>query len=331
MDKKKAFESYEPGKNIIFEWHKDYGAFLTALQCEGFCNMLYSNVFVRYPMKKADEAKIRSLRQKDGKYSVVFYIIFGTLDKKQSEDLRKFLRLTEENEVIGAVHIEDGNIDAFKDLAFIMRSSEKTRYDFENTKGERLTERSGMLHLCGKNCPYAHIYCRNGAGMYCPVISDVEEKLHDYESIGMAPKAIIEEKNRETLKKLKRSGESDCEHWLYQSHMGGFFFSNEKLDPETLYCEECGDSDWELGEFDSIADAWDALEEDGGIDIGDAGKYKGKVEEHAGGYAAKYVFNNLMAEYFPYVRLISPENGEKGTCCVKEEDILTFIRSMRED
>ena len=35
--------------------------------------------------------------------------------------------------------------------------------------------------------------------------------------------------------------------YLYESHMGGVYTSDQPLPWDSLYCEMCGDSDWELG------------------------------------------------------------------------------------
>lgn len=42
--------------------------------------------------------------------------------------------------------------------------------------------------------------------------------------------------------------------YLYESHMGGLYWSDYALDYDSLYCEECGDSDWEIGWFNSAID-----------------------------------------------------------------------------
>lgn len=39
--------------------------------------------------------------------------------------------------------------------------------------------------------------------------------------------------------------------YLYESHMGGFYISNESLDYDLLYCDSCGDSDSFLGIFNT--------------------------------------------------------------------------------
>lgn len=42
--------------------------------------------------------------------------------------------------------------------------------------------------------------------------------------------------------------------WIYESHMGGLFASSEPIPAEYLYCEQCGDNDWEVGEFETLDD-----------------------------------------------------------------------------
>lgn len=44
--------------------------------------------------------------------------------------------------------------------------------------------------------------------------------------------------------------------YLYESHLGGFYPTDEQLDNEDLYCETCGDYDWEIGEYNNKFDAW---------------------------------------------------------------------------
>lgn len=45
-------------------------------------------------------------------------------------------------------------------------------------------------------------------------------------------------------------------NYLYESHMGGFYSVPEVQNDEDLYCETCGDYDYELGEYDTKYDAW---------------------------------------------------------------------------
>lgn len=50
--------------------------------------------------------------------------------------------------------------------------------------------------------------------------------------------------------------------YIYESHMGGLFVSNEILDYEQTYCETCGDSDWLIGYAETREEAWNLLEGD---------------------------------------------------------------------
>lgn len=49
--------------------------------------------------------------------------------------------------------------------------------------------------------------------------------------------------------------------YIYESHLGGLYESDEQLEYEELYCEECGDSDWELGYYEDLSDLWSLIEE----------------------------------------------------------------------
>lgn len=35
--------------------------------------------------------------------------------------------------------------------------------------------------------------------------------------------------------------------FLYESHLGGIYTTDKEQNPDELYCEECGDSDWFIG------------------------------------------------------------------------------------
>lgn len=37
--------------------------------------------------------------------------------------------------------------------------------------------------------------------------------------------------------------------YLYENHLGGYFSSEKKYSHKQLYCEECGDCDYLIGEF----------------------------------------------------------------------------------
>ena len=40
--------------------------------------------------------------------------------------------------------------------------------------------------------------------------------------------------------------------YVYESHLGGLYTSDDYIPSDELYCEQCGDSDWEIGAFDTF-------------------------------------------------------------------------------
>lgn len=42
--------------------------------------------------------------------------------------------------------------------------------------------------------------------------------------------------------------------WIYESHTGGLFWLDTELSIDDCYCDSCGDYDWEIGCFESMAD-----------------------------------------------------------------------------
>lgn len=55
--------------------------------------------------------------------------------------------------------------------------------------------------------------------------------------------------------------------YLYESHMGGIYFSDGQIYYESLYCEICGDSDYLLGYFNSCEEVLAAMADN--IDLED--------------------------------------------------------------
>ena len=53
--------------------------------------------------------------------------------------------------------------------------------------------------------------------------------------------------------------------YIYEGHMGGLYTSDEPLDYEDLYCEECGDSDQLIGYAITKEEAWNLLKDDADI------------------------------------------------------------------
>ena len=54
--------------------------------------------------------------------------------------------------------------------------------------------------------------------------------------------------------------------YIYEGHMGGLYTSDDPLDYEDLYCEECGDSDWLIGYAETREEVWNLLKDDTDID-----------------------------------------------------------------
>ena len=50
--------------------------------------------------------------------------------------------------------------------------------------------------------------------------------------------------------------------YIYESHMGGLFVSDEVLSYEQTYCETCGDSDYLIGYAETREEAWNLLKND---------------------------------------------------------------------
>jgi len=50
--------------------------------------------------------------------------------------------------------------------------------------------------------------------------------------------------------------------YIYEGHLGCLYALDEQLDFEDLYCEQCGDSDWLLGNAENREEAWELLKDD---------------------------------------------------------------------
>ena len=53
--------------------------------------------------------------------------------------------------------------------------------------------------------------------------------------------------------------------YIYQGHLGGLYTSDEYLDYDDLFCEQCGDSDLLIGYATTRAEAWELLRDDTNI------------------------------------------------------------------
>lgn len=57
--------------------------------------------------------------------------------------------------------------------------------------------------------------------------------------------------------------------YIYESHMGSLFVSDDILDYEQTYCETCEDSDFLLGYAETKEEAWNLLKDN--TDINSSG------------------------------------------------------------
>ena len=53
--------------------------------------------------------------------------------------------------------------------------------------------------------------------------------------------------------------------YIYESHMGNLFVSDDILDHEQTYCETCGDSDYLIRYAETREEAWNLLKDDTNI------------------------------------------------------------------
>ena len=60
--------------------------------------------------------------------------------------------------------------------------------------------------------------------------------------------------------------------YIYENHLGGLYTDEDYLDYEDLYCEECGDSDWCIGQAETKEEAWELLKDE--TDINGSGGFE---------------------------------------------------------
>ncbi len=80
--------------------------------------------------------------------------------------------------------------------------------------------------------------------------------------------------------------------YVYESHLGGLYTSDDYVPYDELYCEQCGDSDYEIGVFDTFEDFLKSYADNIYVDDGDGGYYLDVVMSDVG-----YAFDdNLTRE-----------------------------------
>ena len=105
--------------------------------------------------------------------------------------------------------------------------------------------------------------------------------------------------------------------YLYQGHIGGLYTSDEQLDYDSLYCEQCCDSDWLIGTFETIKDFWNLIEDECDIDGN-------------GGWSLQYIYP-MMVDLFGLPDVIEYENDydrDVGFCNHSDKYILARIEEL---
>lgn len=105
--------------------------------------------------------------------------------------------------------------------------------------------------------------------------------------------------------------------YLYESHLGDIFITDDKLDHHSLYCKQCGDSDWFLGSFETVKDFWNLVKDECDID-------------GCGGWSLRYVYP-IMIDTFDLPDDAEYENDydrDCRFCCNSDAEILARIEEL---
>lgn len=105
--------------------------------------------------------------------------------------------------------------------------------------------------------------------------------------------------------------------YLYENHMGGLYTSDYYIDPDELYCEQCGDSDWLLGEYETLNEFWNLIESECDIN-------------GSGGYFLQYVYPIMVSEFELPDQLEYDDYDDqlRGFCNTNDDDIINRIEEL---
>lgn len=73
--------------------------------------------------------------------------------------------------------------------------------------------------------------------------------------------------------------------WVYEGHLGSLYATYNQQDFDDLYCDECGDYDWEVGGFETPEEFLSSYANEIGTD------------KNSGGWYLEYVMENVL-DYF---------------------------------
>lgn len=105
--------------------------------------------------------------------------------------------------------------------------------------------------------------------------------------------------------------------YLYESHLGSLYTSDEYLDYDYLYCDMCGESDWFIGVFNTINEFWNLIEDD--CDI-----------YGSGGYSMNYIYPIIVKEFNLSDKVEYKDSHQKdcGFCCNSYSSIIRRIEEL---
>lgn len=109
--------------------------------------------------------------------------------------------------------------------------------------------------------------------------------------------------------------------YLYENHLGGIFVSDELIPYKDLYCEECGDSDWFIGTFESLEEFWDLVQYDCDVDGN-------------GGYSLQYIYPFMLLTFDGMeskARYDGKNSWVDEICSNTDEEILKYIAEAIEE
>ena len=97
--------------------------------------------------------------------------------------------------------------------------------------------------------------------------------------------------------------------YLYESHMGGLYSTQEEQEFEDLYCEQCGDSDWFIGEYETLGEYWNLIKEDCSIN-------------GSGGWSLQSIYVDICKEF----NLPMPPLDENYWVNLSDDEIIKNIK-----
>lgn len=101
--------------------------------------------------------------------------------------------------------------------------------------------------------------------------------------------------------------------YLYESHLGGLYTSDEQMSHEDLYCDACNDYDFEIGHYDNIKEFWDLIKDDCDID------------GNSGGYSMRYIYPFIVEEFnLPYQTVYNTDYERDECFCSNNLDEILY-------